>query len=471
MKKTTTYNIGLLFAILAFVVMGCTSSGGSDDDDITPSTTVDGSVVKGYVKDATVFADRISSGTTQALDADEVSDISDENGDYDFEVPGDYGTYQLASVGGTIIGTGEPAPPMLAPYDADNITPVTTLVALVPDLRAKIGDLYDQDIADDGGANGAILALAMVIKTCLDSLDNAVSMTDGQQLSVIAAMADAFNDADTDLTDATQLAAATNTALETVLEDETVFPADEIVFDATAMAATIQTAVANVVAEIDMTSNTVIETTVLAVVEEEVAAIANSVENAITSIAKIALDSIALKNSIGATLETISSTEDAQTLTPTQANATVEIACTLTGRNDFAEKSYTAAELEIQVEDTLSSRKATVTISNVNVTLANGGAVTLEFSTETTLQVEGTTAANDAVTAEISNTSVQGDSNIVSLSSNVVTLDLDALDAKIENATDAEDLFDIGRTGNFVITMVEMTTVPLVDAFKTITVD
>jgi hypothetical protein len=473
-KKNT---IIALIGILSLVFMGCTSgsSSSSSSDDGGSAKTLSGAVAKGYVEGARVFADKLIAGTTagnRQLDRTngEVFDISaDTTGDYQFTVPAGYGDFQLVSLGGTIAGTGEPAPPMLAPSDAANITPVTTLVGLNSSLRAKIGEtLFDQDIASPDGADGSVLALAMTVKASLGSLEANVAMTDSQRLSVVTSLANAFNNA-TSLKDKTQIAQATNTAIKTVLEDQDVFDVDEVVFNSDDAAAAIEDAITTIVDSIDLTT-TVKESAISDTVDTAIDDSVPVVADAITKIVKVSISSVALKNSNGGTIATIKSTDTSKTLTTTQADAVYSAAFTLTGRNDFATKTYTDAKLIVDVNDTLTLREATATISGVDVKIAaTTGAVSLTLGTDVSLNIQGTDSDGNTVTATFSNESTQGDANIVTVANNVVTLHLEALDSKLKSLTDAEALYDIGNIGNFKLNM-QASGVPLASAIKTIIV-
>jgi hypothetical protein len=479
MKTTilTKKKIVALIGIIGLAFIGCSGGGGGSSSSTTTdtSTILSGAVAKGYVEGARVFADKLIAGTTagnRQLDRTngEVFDISsDTTGDYTFTVPAGYGDFQLVSLGGTVAGTGEPAPPMLAPSDAGNITPVTTLVGLNPELRTKIGEtLFDQDIASPTGTDGSVLALAMSVKASLGSLEANVAMTDSQRLSVVTAMANAYNDA-TNLKDGTQISQATKTAIKTVLEDEDVFDADEVVFDSETASDVIEAAVSTIVNTIDLNS-TVTESSVADDVETAIDTSAPAVADAIESIVKVNISSVALKNTSGSTIATIASTDTSKTLTTAQANSVTSAAFTLTGRNDFATKTYTDAQLLVDLNDTLTLREATATISGVNVTIAaTTGTVSLELGTDVSLNIQGTDSAGNTVTATFNNTSTQN-ANIVTVASNVVTLNLNALDDKLETLTDAEALYDIGRTGNFKINM-QASGVPLASAVKTIIVE
>ncbi len=487
MKKPSYIKFGFvtIIGMLSLAVMGCPGGGSSSSSNntVTPAATLSGAVAKGYVEGARVIADKVPTGQTIGnLQFDrtegEVFDISTSLGDYVVEVPENYGEFVLFSLGGTDNSTNQPAPPMMAPSDAGNITPVTTLVSLNSSLKEKIGAArYDQDIAADTGADGDVLALAMTVKTSLESLTANVALTDTQKMNIAKAMADEFNDVD-DLKDVTKIASATNAAVQKVVADETIFDPEVIVMDKEDAAEAIQTAVTNIVSTIDM-NNKVVEQNIIDDVQDEIEATKTAVDNTITSIVRIKLNIVSLKDAGNNTITLIDGNKQSITgmgptvyyaeLTPAKANAVNTITYSLTGENTYPTKSYTGAQLILDINDTLTLREATVTVSGVTLTVANGGAVTVAFSANTTLKVEGTTGAGETVSATFTNTTVQGDANIVTVANNSVTLNLAALDDKIEASTDddVEPLFDISRTGKFKVN-ISVANSPVVGTAKTI---
>jgi hypothetical protein len=295
-------------------------------------------------------------------------------------------------------------------------------------------------------------------------------MTDSQSLSVVTALADAYGDA-TSLKNETQLAEATSTGVKAALEDEDVFDVDEVVFNSDDAAAAIEDAVATIAGNIDM-DGTVTESFIADKVDEIIEKVTiPAVADAITKIVKVSISSVTLKDVDSSTIKTIQSTDTSKTLTLAQANAVTTAAFTLEGRNDFSTKTYNDAQLIVDVNDTLTTREATATISGVKVTIAaTTGNVTLSLGTDVSLNVQGTDINENTVTATFNNLSAQNDANIVTVANNVVTLNLEALDNKLESLTDAEALFDIGRTGNFKLNM-RASNVPLTPEIKTITVE
>jgi len=478
MKKTLnlSFKVVSLIGVLTLAVAGCTSSGGSSSSDTTttPEATLSGAVAKGYVEGATVVADKIPDGETRGnlqLDDGEASDTSDGFGDYEVAVPANYGDYLLVSLGGTLIGSGAPAPSMMAPKDAANITPVTTMVSLNPNLRSKIGEeKFDLDIADVDGTDGAVLALAMTAKTVLDCLGSNTALTDSQQISVLAALADAFEDT-ANLTDTTEVTNAVKTAVKAVVADTAVFNAEEVAFDedaAEATATAIGSAVTTIVTAIDMTS-TVTESSVEDTVKTAIDTATPTIDQAI-KVAKVSLTSLVLKNSGGGVMGTINSTDTSVTISEANAMDSERLVFTLNGRNDFdALKTYSDAQLIVELKDVNSLRKAKAVISGVTVKITVDDTVSITLGTSTKLRITGTDSLGDAVDVTLTNASVTGDSNIVTVSNNVVTLNMDALGAKVESETAAEALYEIGLPGTYTVNMKALVA-PLIPVGKTIIV-
>ncbi len=159
----------VLMGVLALVVSGCDDSDGGDVDADDEGTIISGRLAQTYVSGAIVFADQVTGadglGDFRADPAVEVSTYSESDGSYTLVIPPGYGEYVLCSKGGTVRnsqGVRVPALPMLASQGATNLTLVTTLVALHPSLKNKIGDDFDEDIASPNGVPWQILQLAKV---------------------------------------------------------------------------------------------------------------------------------------------------------------------------------------------------------------------------------------------------------------------------------------------------------------------
>ncbi|WP_461832937.1 alpha/beta hydrolase family protein [Desulfothermus sp.] len=198
MKNVTKF-IPILFALLLLIV-GCAGSGDKDT-----ATHVSGKVIQSYVANATVCMD---SNENRICDSGEVSTKADENGYFSLPIPDDV-SGMLLSQGGVVKSTGQPALNLLAPVGAKNITPLTTLVALNPNLKSKIEDLggpYDTDIADPNGVNAKLLGIALSVETVLYNLKNQLQLDPEKQMvlmtSVAKELGDTTLDSDTNIINA-----------------------------------------------------------------------------------------------------------------------------------------------------------------------------------------------------------------------------------------------------------------------------
>ena len=190
MKNVTKF-IPILFALLLLIV-GCAGSGDNDT-----ATHVSGKVIQSYVANATVCVD---SNENRICDPGEVSTKADENGYFSLPIPDDV-SGMLLSQGGVVKSTGQPALNLLAPVGAKNITPLTTLVALNPNLKSKIEDLggsYDTDIADPNGVNAKLLGLALSVETVLYNLKNQLQLEPEKQMVLMASVAKELGDTNLD---------------------------------------------------------------------------------------------------------------------------------------------------------------------------------------------------------------------------------------------------------------------------------
>jgi len=160
MKKKLTIVNGLLAAAVSLMLFaGC-------GDDHSTSSVASGKVVQSPVDGAVVFID---SNGNRALDEFEPSTTSDDEGNYTLQIPNGIDG-MICTTGGTLIDSGRPALPMLAPRDAKNITPLTTLVAINPGAKSVIGDDWDVDISRAAGVSGKLMQLALAVESFQSSL-------------------------------------------------------------------------------------------------------------------------------------------------------------------------------------------------------------------------------------------------------------------------------------------------------------
>lgn len=171
------------------VTLGCwgeklpDSSGGGGG-----GSTISGKVIQGPVAGATVFADRIVANGLgdMTMDSTEAATqtTTDANGNYTLPVTPSY-SYVVVSKGGVDSLSKEPAGMMLAPAGAQNVSSLTTMVALdtTGTVKAKIeslGGTYDSNYA--ASATPALIFFAKSIETAVKALETVLN-PDGATLS------------------------------------------------------------------------------------------------------------------------------------------------------------------------------------------------------------------------------------------------------------------------------------------------
>lgn len=147
--KCTGFTLFIMLIAGVITVIGCGGGGGGGGESTVGGPS--GKVTMGAVSKAIVYADH-SSGTERnfKMDADEAetSTTTDDNGNFEMPVMPGFG-YGMVAIGGTDTLTGNGAMFMLAPAGARNISLLTTLVALNPNVKADIESLgiaYDSDL-------------------------------------------------------------------------------------------------------------------------------------------------------------------------------------------------------------------------------------------------------------------------------------------------------------------------------------
>lgn len=195
MKKATV--IGIFFILLmAAILSGCGEDRGSATTGLNPQS---GSVILGPVSGATVFADKLDSGVRFVKDNNEVSATSDGNGKYTLPLPEGYGKYELVSQGGTDTLFSKPAIQLRAKSSSKNITALTTLVAINPELQTLIEALgvgYDDNISENVTPAALLLAKSIesIVSILNDSINKKIALTPEQksdtQNAIFSAIAD-----------------------------------------------------------------------------------------------------------------------------------------------------------------------------------------------------------------------------------------------------------------------------------------
>ena len=244
-----------------------------------------GKLAQSYVKDAQVWADQLVNGEGNLeWDPGEPIFISGEDGDY--QLSGDVpwilsGDFQIVTAGGKKTdssGNWVNASPMVAPppesgQTDSNVTPLTTLVAFEPALKAKLEALggWNVDIASPNGVSGKVLRLAKAVEAYSGALSggSAPVVSDlGASLKSLGKLATKFNAVD-DLTDAKALKDSASSAITEVISDPTLVPNPPTADQQAAIANSAQQAVQGITDAIPATDDPVVENpTLLSKIED-----------------------------------------------------------------------------------------------------------------------------------------------------------------------------------------------------------
>ena len=273
-----------LLLVAGLFLFGCakeedstTSTTSTSEDSSSGSMSFSGKVAQGYVDGAKVFADLDGDGVR---DSNESQDTTDSSGAYNLNA--DAGSWTLITSGGTFLdsqGNKVNALPMKAPAPTSsgataNVTPLTSLVAGNPTLKAKLdalgGDGWNADIASSSGVPGKLLRVAQTVEQAMKTLttgDNAILSSDTSKLKTLDKLADAFAKQE-DISSNEALSAATQEGLVNALNDEevvTLTSAQQKIKGALVDAA--KGAVEGVAAAISNTSDSVVESSVASTLE------------------------------------------------------------------------------------------------------------------------------------------------------------------------------------------------------------
>jgi hypothetical protein len=175
-----------LSALVLIPMVGCWWRHGNSATTAVVTQGQSGKVVQGAVSGATVWADNITSGTSDVrfvIDSDEQGTKTTSAADGTFTLPIQPGyKYVLVSQGGTDTITNQPANTMLAPAGANVVTGLTTLVTLdtTGNLAAAINGLmpngtsFNSDITASGSLTPAALVLLSSIESAVTTLNQTI---------------------------------------------------------------------------------------------------------------------------------------------------------------------------------------------------------------------------------------------------------------------------------------------------------
>ena len=283
---TCSLQFALQFAasvLLLATLYGCGAEGtisSTSPQASSSSVAVSGTLSQGYVRGATVIADKIVSGSTTGnsqLDADEVSTTSSSSAQFSLSVG--YANYVIVSTGGTYLnskGVAVAAAPMMTPAPTSsesswNLTPLTTLVVTQPTLKTQLDALggWNTDIASPSGVPAQLLRVAKTVETYWHVTSQLTSSASGQ-LTALNNLATVFKE-DGLKSDNVSLDSVAFTALKRSLSDTNVIPttSDAYGMDTTTTLQTLKNALSKGVFQAipDNNSVTVVEQDVVSDIE------------------------------------------------------------------------------------------------------------------------------------------------------------------------------------------------------------
>ena len=413
-----TWGLVLLAAVL---LAACGGSGSGSGSSVAEPEIVTGLVVQGPVSGALVIADLDAdrgtvSGANRSLDTDEVSTHTDSVGDFDLSIPVGYGAYTLVSLGGMDSLSGHPAMPMLAPSGAKNITPLTTLVASVPeaereeliatlDSLAGAGGSYDDDPA--GGVPAEFLALTKIVEQTVSLFESLGVNEVTDQLELAGAIAATINvDPEAEPVDAPAIGTAVTTTLKTLETQLTVADAADAA-DAAATVAELINTVTRAVDDMAVVDGKVVEDEAIATtLTEETATAVTKVEEYVGFV-RLSVASVAFTDSAEDPVVFTDGTTDIDTFNDEYENLSIlaqdfntatSLELSISASNT-TEVEYTGADvtLTLAIDDRASFRSITFTLSGLQLSIATDGTLNITIDAAAELRVVGVDGAGNQV--------------------------------------------------------------------------
>jgi len=382
------------------ILLTCGCMGGGEvapPGNSSTGTGASGKVVQGAVAGATVFADKIVANGLgdMIMDSSESSytTVTDSNGHFTIPATPPY-PYVIVSRGGTDTLSGKPAVMMLAPAGAQNVSALTTMVAIDPTLKTKMESLmggasYDTDISQS--VSPAALMLAKTIETSVQALTETLnpggSTLSGTQVN------------DIQLTTLTNLATQVSSLSTTALASPAALGS---------MVTTAVTATATVIdgryTNINIGSAAALGSNIAATVPTIATAISGSATAPLSSTGSASEASqlpAADQNSLSAAVST-SVSQSAATVSvaapataPDSTAPTVTAATPANGATGFAPNGSITADFSEPLD------LSTVTPANFSVPGATGGTVTWNSTTKS-VTFTGTLPVSSTVTVTVS---------------------------------------------------------------------
>jgi len=426
----------LAASVAMMIATGCSKSNGSSSSDATPipPSLTTGHALDGYLKGAQVFADCNKDLLFQS--GSEPSTTTDDQGNFTLSVPNACKYANFITIGGFDIATQRPfLGSLMAGPGATTVSPLTTMVALDPSFSAKLeamGVDYTVDFATDP-VPADVLRLAMGFAQTINTLMATTQTSDSASAinSIVGPLVTSLSAlSNTDLADSNKTAEALATesvAIVTAVAGSR----DDVTFDGSP--ASIATLKSNIKQTVTIIAAKIPDGDVT-VADADNNAIAAQVDTATTNIAVVvpAISFSVTGIKIGTIVGTGSNNNYTIANVPVnEANTTLEVTVVL--ENTVATKTYENISISAIVKDNASPRTATIVINNINID-ANINTTEPILPQGQTLTVIVT--GKDGTGSDFTAVSLTGNlDSILSVVGNVFTLDIAALQTKLQEYT------------------------------------
>jgi Bacterial Ig-like domain len=396
-SRTLNRALATAGTLAILLTCGCFGGGEVAPPSNAGASGVSGKVIQGAVSGATVFADKIVANGRgdMVMDSTEsqYTTVTDSSGHFTLSATPPY-DYMIVSRGGTDTLSGKPAGMMLAPAGAQNVSALTTMVALDPTLKTKMeslmgGTRYDADITLS--VSPAALMLAKTIETSVQALTESLNpggntISSGQvndiQLTTLSNLASQISSLNaTELsspaslqTMVTTAVTATATAIDSRYTNINIGSAATLASNIAATVPTIATAISgSATASLSSTGTS-----------SEAAQLPTADQNALSAAVNVSVSQSSATVSVAP-----------PTTTPDITAPTVTATTPASGTTGFSPNGSISADFSETLD------LSTVTLANFSVTGATGGAVTWN-STSNSVTFSGNLPASSAVTVTLS---------------------------------------------------------------------
>ena len=210
--------LGVIATVSATMLLGCGGGGGGGGETPAPtSVTIEGKqVIDGYLEGATVYVE--CNGVRYYAPGP-----TDNEGKFgDFPVPYECRNENVRVEGGTDTVTGKEFRGVLLAKNGQNVTPLTTLVVLNPDLEAKLEELTDGRIDIDyvkEKTKPDVLEVAQTVAQVVSKAAEAAGITKPEDVEEVLKSVATELATVNDIADETQIVKAVTSAVATKVKE------------------------------------------------------------------------------------------------------------------------------------------------------------------------------------------------------------------------------------------------------------